>query len=312
MSAPTVSVVVPTHRRGALVVRAVHSVLAQTWTDLEVIVVQDGVDTATTAALAAVDDRRLRTIHLPEPQGGSGARNAGVSAARAEWIAFLDDDDEWQPEKLAVQLDAARRLQDPYPIVACRLVARSPGGSYVWPRRTPRTGEPLSDYLLARNSLFQGEGLVQTSTLLTRRDLLLRVPFRPGLPRHQEWDWLLRAAAISGSTVCVVPKALVIWHVEEARASISRGHRWRQSVAWIRESRHLVTRRAYASFLLVVAGAGARQEGDWVALPALLREAVRIGKPAAMDYLLYAGMWLVPRNLRRWLRRALPLASGST
>ena len=73
MSAPTVSVVVPTHRRGALVLRAVRSVL---------VVVQDGVDAATTAALAAVDDRRLRTILLPEPQGGSGARNAGVSAAR--------------------------------------------------------------------------------------------------------------------------------------------------------------------------------------------------------------------------------------
>ena len=104
VTTPLVSVVIPTRNRSGLVVRAVSSALAQTYGDIEVIVVVDGPDQGTAEALERVNDPRLKIVQLPESVGGSDARNAGVKAADGAWVAFLDDDDEWLPEKIQKQL----------------------------------------------------------------------------------------------------------------------------------------------------------------------------------------------------------------
>ena len=118
-----VSAVIPTRGRPELLQRAVRSALAQTLRAIEVVVVIDGEDPATSLALKewTHQDGRLRVLALPASVGGSDARNRGVEAASGEWIAFLDDDDEWLPGKLQAQLDAVgtidcagldRHLQD--------------------------------------------------------------------------------------------------------------------------------------------------------------------------------------------------------
>src|SRR5690348_15530892 len=106
-SPPDVSVVIPTRNRPELAVRAVESALGQTHRNLEVIVVIDGPDPATSAALEAVADDRLRVIVLPTSGKAPNARNQGVHNANGKWVALLDDDDEWLPSKLAVQLELA-------------------------------------------------------------------------------------------------------------------------------------------------------------------------------------------------------------
>lgn len=100
---PHVSVIIPAHNRAGVLGRAVSSVLAQTWTDFELIVVDDGSTDATPAVLAAFDDFRLTEIRQ-ENKGVSAARNAGIAAASAPWIALLDSDDYWMPDKLSRQL----------------------------------------------------------------------------------------------------------------------------------------------------------------------------------------------------------------
>ncbi len=96
---PIISTVIPTRYRPLLVERAVKSVLAQTFQEIEVIVMIDGSDASTRAALAKIDDPRLKCVELQISGGAAAARNAGVSQAVGEWIAFLDDDDEWLPQK---------------------------------------------------------------------------------------------------------------------------------------------------------------------------------------------------------------------
>jgi glycosyltransferase involved in cell wall biosynthesis len=189
---PQVSVVIPTRLRPALVLRAVRTALGQTLPDIEVIVVLDGPDPATRAALTGVDDDRLRVVGSPVPAGAPAARNLGVQHARAEWTALLDDDDEWLPAKLATQLALARRAPHPVPVVASRLLMRTPRADLVLPRRLPEPGEQLSEYLTVRRGLFHGEGFIQTSTIMAPTDLLRRVPFTDGLRRLQELDWCLR------------------------------------------------------------------------------------------------------------------------
>ena len=103
-----VSVVIPTLRRPALLIRAIRSVLAQTYPRFEIVVVVDGPDLATKEALDTIVDARLRPLQSPQRLGAAMARNLGVSQATGDWIAFLDDDDEWLPKKLEVQVAAAR------------------------------------------------------------------------------------------------------------------------------------------------------------------------------------------------------------
>lgn len=93
----TFSIVVPTHNRLALLQRAIQSVERQTYTDFELIVIDDGSSDGTANWLATLTDPRIRSIRHDSPRGASAARNAGLRAAR-ELIAFLDDDDEYRSQ----------------------------------------------------------------------------------------------------------------------------------------------------------------------------------------------------------------------
>ena len=301
---PRVSVVVPTRGRPELVVRAVRGALAQTVREIEVVVVADGPDDATTRALATIDDPRLVVDVLPESRGVGAARNAGVRIARGRWIAFLDDDDEWVADKLAVQLPIAHE----HPIVTCRVaVAAGDGRECVWPRRLPAPGEPLDEYLFVRRTPFWGEALVQTSTLLVDRDLAVAVPFDERLAKHEDLDWLLRAVRVANAAVTFVPceRPLATWHADTNRPRASTVPDWRQSVAWLRSTDGLVSPRAYAAFCLTWVAAAAARERSVEALWRLPWEAWRRGRPRARDVLLYLAMWAVPPGVRERLRRHL-------
>ena len=107
---PRVSVVIATHNRAGLLPRAVASVLAQTWTDFELLIVDDGSTDGTPGAVARFADDRIRSFRHARNGGQSKALNTGIGHARGDYVAFLDDDDEWLPGKLAAQaalLDAA-------------------------------------------------------------------------------------------------------------------------------------------------------------------------------------------------------------
>ena len=103
---PTVSIVLPTYQRAALLGRSIDSVLAQSWDDFELIVVDDGSTDETGAVLASRGDPRLRVLRQDVNRGAAAARNAGIGAAAGRFLAFQDSDDEWLPEKLARHMAA--------------------------------------------------------------------------------------------------------------------------------------------------------------------------------------------------------------
>ena len=305
-SSALVTAVIPTAGRSRLVVRAVESALAQTLRDIEVVVVLDGPDLATSKALEKIDDPRLRRVERPRRGGSGAARNSGVRASTTRWIAFLDDDDTWMPEKLAVQLAAAEASGLAHPIVSGRVaVGDGSGGARVWPRRLPRRGEQLGDYMLVRRGLFWGEALVHTSTLLAERALLEDVPFREDIPRHEDMDWLLRAIREPGAGIVFPPgeSPVATWSVDSDRPRSSRLGDWRDSLDWARRARPLISRRAYASFALTLVAAHAARERSAEGLWRLPWEAFRHGRPSPRDLLLFAGIWLVPESLRERLGR---------
>jgi glycosyltransferase involved in cell wall biosynthesis len=316
---PRVSVVLPTRNRPHLVGRALRSALAQTARDLEVRVVLDGPDEATAAVLAQFTDERVHVERTRQSRGHPGAMNAGVAGACAPWIAFLDDDDEWMPEKLALQLRTAEASSHAEPIVSCRFVARDDRGDRVWPRRVPAPGQPISEYLFRPRSPFFGDGLLLNSTLLAPTDLLRRMPLDETLSRHADLDWVLRVGAEAGVGIEFVPgdEPLAVWNGDSAHVRVSGQPDWRFSREWIERRRGEVTPRAYASFLLTWVAANAVRQGERRALAGLARDAVRAGALDASTLLAFVRIALLPRRLRetvsfraaRWLRGSASAAS---
>lgn len=106
MTHPQLSIIIPTHNRPELLPRAVASALAQTVTDLEVVVVDDG----STPAVALPPQDRLRVVRLEPNQGGAMARNQGALVARTRWLTYLDDDDVLQPDMAEKALAAIQQI----------------------------------------------------------------------------------------------------------------------------------------------------------------------------------------------------------
>jgi glycosyltransferase involved in cell wall biosynthesis len=175
-----VSVVIPTRGRPKTVPRAVKSALCQSLQQLEVIVVVDGDGSETVAELESLKDPRLCILTLPKPVGGAEARNIGVQTAHADWIAFLDDDDEWLPKKLEYQLACAKAALALLPVVCSAYIGRSTAGDSPFGRRAPVPNEPVSDYMFCRRGFTYGENAIATSVLFVPRELMLSVPFDPG------------------------------------------------------------------------------------------------------------------------------------
>src|SRR5216684_2095663 len=106
---PKVSVVIPNYNRAAKVQNAIQSVLLQTFSDLEVIVVDDGSSDGTGRILGETYGDRIRYCFQTN-QGASVARNRGIEEARGEWIAFLDSDDLWEKDKVEYQFKALEQF----------------------------------------------------------------------------------------------------------------------------------------------------------------------------------------------------------
>lgn len=303
---PLVSAVIPTRGRPELLACAVRSALQQTWHHLEVLVVIDGPDPATVARLSGFSDPRLRVVQLEHASGAADARNTGVRAARGEWIAFLDDDDEWLAGKIERQMRAAYDLPDWFPIVASRVIARSASASRVLPFEVYCAPQPVADFLFCRDRLRDPGGLMQCSTLLAPRDLLLSIPFQSGLPMHQDWDWLIRVASYKGVGIAMLREPLAIWRVEEGRGHLGSTPDWEFSLAWIRSLRPLVSRRAFSWFVAVECAWRARaSRAGFFARIRLLRALLLEGQPDLRSFLSFFVFSFVPRRLRQSMRKGI-------
>jgi glycosyltransferase involved in cell wall biosynthesis len=304
--APQVSVVIPTRERGALAERAVRSVLAQSFNEFEIVVVIDGPDPKTKEALQQLGDKRLRIVHLTEKVGGSEARNIGVRFARGKWIALLDDDDEWLPEKLAKQWSMGESLAGRYVLVASRFIERTEDEDRELPRRMPALGERFSDYMFARRGWHSGEGFLQTSTWFVSRALMIKVPFTRGLRRCQDLDWLLHATALPEIEVRILPDVLAVFHHDDRRGRVSRTSDWRFLYAWAMANRGYFTPRAFSFFVATFCVPSAAKEREAAGtFLFLLRSCRQHGDVNGKCLLLFLLCWLMPEARRRGLRARL-------
>ncbi|UWQ43770.1 glycosyltransferase family 2 protein (plasmid) [Leisingera aquaemixtae] len=200
---PEVSVVVPTYNRGHLICEALDSVQAQTFRDLEIIVIDDGSEDDTAARVSAW----AKTVPLPvvyekQPNaGGNAARNRGIERARGRFVAFLDSDDLWHPQKIEKQM-ARLAARPEFGAVYCGLRETDAESGRVIAE--PRHAFPEGDLL---NALLVSDVTAPTSAYTVRRRLLIEAgKFDLALAARQDWDMWIRLARLA--PIGCVPEAL--------------------------------------------------------------------------------------------------------
>ena len=181
--APLVSVIIPTYNRAALVAEALASVQAQTFRDFEIVVVDDGGTDGTWEVLSARQE--IRVLRHPARRGVSAARNSGIAAARGQWLAFLDSDDLWLPDKLARQISF---LEGRPELLICQT-------DETWVRRGVRVNKPLSHRKVAGRIFLPSLArcMISPSAVMVHRRLLQdHGGFDETLPAAEDYDLWLR------------------------------------------------------------------------------------------------------------------------
>lgn len=214
MKTPLVSVVLPTKNRAHTLREAVQSVLMQAYPRMELIVVDDGSTDGTPGILQSLDDGRLRILSLRTSRGSSGARNAGIGAARGEWIAFQDSDDVWKPDKLQRQVECA--AAHPGCVAVYSSYWRDDGKTRsVMPR--PRPG--LDGHILA--DLARGN-FITTQALMVRADMARRLGgFDTAFFALDDWEFALRLA--QQGPIHWVTEPLVEYRLQPDSITMSHG-----------------------------------------------------------------------------------------
>ena len=241
-----ISVIIPTYNRADIISRAVNSARNQSYQNLEIIVVDDCSSDDTANIVQKIDDNRIMYHRHQTNLGGSEARNTGIRKAQGKYVAFLDSDDVWLPDKLQHQLSAVSQLEFQDNLVCYSQFQKSSQVFYfpsILPRRGKQDHETVPDYFW----LSGGEML--TSTLLISRTLASATLFKPRLEKHQDLDFILRLEQ-QGAKFTFVPQVLVIWHNEPRSDRISQKNNYQISLNWIEQYRKQISERAFQGFLL--------------------------------------------------------------
>ena len=214
MGKSRVSVIIPTHNRKKLLFRAVKSVLKQTYKNIECIVVDDGSVSPVRSVTESFNDDRLRYIRHEQSRGASSARNTGIQNSAGDYVAFLDDDDEWLQSKIEKQVGLLERLPSDYGMVYCWMDYHDSTGQVVKKNHPEYRGYIFPNVL-------DRQRISGCSTLLTRRDAVDDIGgFDESLPRGNDGDFIRRIC--KRMKVDYVPQVLVRYYVGHNHQRITR------------------------------------------------------------------------------------------
>ena len=182
-----ISIIIPTYNRGHLIESAIRSVLTQSYDKFELIVVDDGSKDNTFEVIKAICDNRIKYIKHEKNKGVAAARNTGIQASCGEFVAFQDDDDIWQPEKLEKEVNCIYGVSKDAEVVYTRACKLEKGISTYIPSDKIRTLEGN----VYRTLLWQN--YIALPSVLFRRTCLEKAGlFDETLIAFEDWDFLLR------------------------------------------------------------------------------------------------------------------------
>lgn len=190
----TVSAVITAYNRPDFLEKSLASVLAQTYPLSQIIIVDDCSPTSLIHLLEKIKDPRIEYVRLEENSGANVARNIGIQKSTSEWVAFLDDDDAWYPEKIDKQMH----------IVKSRFIACVTSYSDMYSKQNAAT---FNESIVSQQRLKNGNPYCGTSGLIVKRSILIENPFDEDLPSGQDWDMYVRLSHISD--IAYIPEPLL-------------------------------------------------------------------------------------------------------
>ncbi|MCK4820738.1 glycosyltransferase family 2 protein [bacterium] len=206
MASPFFTVVIPTYNRSSMLKRAIESVLNQTFEDFEIIVVDDHSTDDTSSVARSFSDPRIQYFMNNGTKGACGARNAGIFSAKGKWVAFLDDDDVWLPNKLEHQYEMAQNVAGTVGLICTDYII------FKEKHQRPRIFKNRPSGWV-RDKLLYGGVIGCLSSVCVRTEVLSAIEgFDELFPSNQDQDLYLRVAELS--EFAYVPKTLVYIYQE--------------------------------------------------------------------------------------------------
>lgn len=180
------SIIMPTYNRGYIISRAIQSVVNQTYRNWELIIVDDGSKDDTEQRVISIKDERIRFIHYDRNQGANHARNLGMKAAKGQYIAFLDSDNEWHPDYLEKQLVWLENGEKFVDVVFARILVND---KIVFPYESKEEFE--TEEKIAKRAMFGS--VFDTNVVCVRREVWEQSGgFDEAMHRLQDWEYFLR------------------------------------------------------------------------------------------------------------------------
>jgi glycosyltransferase involved in cell wall biosynthesis len=186
---PTVSIILPTYNRAALLGRSIRSVLGQSYADFELIVIDDGSTDETSGVVADFCDRRIKYIPLSRNTGAGAARNVGIQMARGTFLAFQDSDDEWLPSKLVKQMSAFEGRSDRLGMVYSDMQSIQSDGTAIY---FPAPSGPFDRLINPAIRFYQVCNLGVQSAVIKREFLDAAGHFNESLPAFEDLEMFIR------------------------------------------------------------------------------------------------------------------------
>ena len=210
---PTISIIIPAYNAEQTIIKTIESIQRQTFTDYEIIVIDDGSTDQTKDVVSRIEDRRLK-ISAYQNAGAATARNRGIAQATGKYLAFIDADDLWTPDKLELQLEALQKNP-------------TAGVAYSWTTsvflyKQKEVWHPCNPVLFEGNvypKMLLGNFLASGSNPLIRQEAILSVGgFDSDLLHCEDWDFYLRLAA--KWEFVLVPKSQIIYRLSLTSKSL--------------------------------------------------------------------------------------------
>ncbi len=280
---PAVSVIIPFFNRAETLGRSIASVLAQSFTDFEIVCVDDGSVDASAQVVYGFSDARITLLQHGGNKGAAAARITGVNAAKGEWIAFLDSDDEWHADKLTLHMAALQHTPVDISFTDCMFEKAGVLTRYTHP--------VMRDQQAWAQHFLDGCYVSPGATMVLRRSVWQALGgLDERLNRLEDWDFLLRAAL----------KSHTFSHVAHPLATVHLGEGWPKPASIIAATNAIVAKHARVVETLWGAEAARtlRASAELECAAACLRNGQRLRGAVHM-----LGVLQSPARFMRWWRR---------
>lgn len=234
---------ITTVNRKEELIRAIKSVVSQTYKNIEIVVVIDGKNLEIVHAVQNLNIPILKVYETGIKHGGNYARNFGIRKSSGEYVALLDDDDEWVNHKLEYQLETAEMLKDDCLIFCSVINFKKEHDNSILPRKIYDGKEDIIDYLFS-TKYGRKLGFIQTSTFFGKKEIFRSIRFDESLKKHQDWDWVIQAQH-KKINFFQIEEPLTIYHNEVIQNRVGGFSTYLDSERWLKKEKSFLSESNY-------------------------------------------------------------------